>query len=185
MWISVFKVYICAWVGIKAVITSHYIAVWVSTVVTKFWLLILVTAPPVNYVVLWLQFTAVCAWYPPEWKTCFNSNIFLYFLSFFIQEHLIIHVLFWKIWLVQVLSCASRYWLHHQIVSNCPFLKCTQGLTLRRLMSYIYIYIYGAPILDVSRSYTTTQHSRKDSSGRVISSSQRSPTDCAASLCVI
>ena len=29
-------------------------------------------------------------------------------------------------------------------------------LTLRLLMSYI----YGAPILDVSRSYTTTQHSR-------------------------
>jgi len=29
-------------------------------------------------------------------------------------------------------------------------------LTLRRLMSYIYIYIYGAPILDVSRSHTTT-----------------------------
>jgi hypothetical protein len=38
---------------------------------------------------------------------------------------------------------------------------------------YIYIYIYGAPILDVSRSHTTTHHSRKDSSGRVISSSQR------------
>ena len=32
-------------------------------------------------------------------------------------------------------------------------------LTLRWLMSYIY-YIYGAPILDVSRSHTTTQHSR-------------------------
>ena len=31
-----------------------------------------------------------------------------------------------------------------------------QLLTLRRLMSYI----YGAPILDVSRSHTTTQHSR-------------------------
>jgi len=29
-------------------------------------------------------------------------------------------------------------------------------LTPRRLMSYI----YGAPILDVSRSHTTTQHSR-------------------------
>jgi hypothetical protein len=27
-------------------------------------------------------------------------------------------------------------------------------LTLRRLMSYIYIYIYGARILDVSRSHT-------------------------------
>ena len=35
-----------------------------------------------------------------------------------------------------------------------------ESLTLRRLMSYIYIYIYGAPILDVSRSHTTTQHSR-------------------------
>ena len=34
-------------------------------------------------------------------------------------------------------------------------------------------YIYGAPILDVSRSHTTTQHSWYDSSGRVISSSQR------------
>jgi len=32
----------------------------------------------------------------------------------------------------------------------------TKGLTLRRLMSFI----YGAPILDVSRSHTTTQHSR-------------------------
>ena len=27
-------------------------------------------------------------------------------------------------------------------------------------IGYIYIYIYGAPILDVSRSHTTTQHSR-------------------------
>jgi len=31
-------------------------------------------------------------------------------------------------------------------------------LTFRLLMTYIYI--YGAPILDVSRSHTTTQHSR-------------------------
>jgi len=31
-----------------------------------------------------------------------------------------------------------------------------KSLTLRRLMSYI----YAAPILDVSRSHTTTQHSR-------------------------
>ena len=44
-------------------------------------------------------------------------------------------------------------------------------LTFRLLMSYIYI--YAAPILDVYRSHTTTQHSRQDSSGRVISSSQR------------
>jgi len=32
----------------------------------------------------------------------------------------------------------------------------SSDLTLRRLM----LYIYGAPILDVSRSHTTTQHSR-------------------------
>jgi len=31
-----------------------------------------------------------------------------------------------------------------------------KSLTFRRLMSYI----YGTPILDVSRSHTTTQHSR-------------------------
>jgi len=35
-----------------------------------------------------------------------------------------------------------------------PIVK--EVLTLRRLMSYM----YGAPILDVSRSHTTTQHSR-------------------------
>ena len=42
-----------------------------------------------------------------------------------------------------------------------------------QVTNVIYIYIYRAPILDVSRSHTTTQHSRQDSSGRVISSSQR------------
>jgi len=35
-------------------------------------------------------------------------------------------------------------------------IKFLCSLTLRPLMSYI----YGAPILDVSRSHTTTQHSR-------------------------
>ena len=34
--------------------------------------------------------------------------------------------------------------------------EASRNLTLRLLMSYI----YGAPILDVSRSHTTTQHSR-------------------------
>ena len=34
--------------------------------------------------------------------------------------------------------------------------QSNDSLTLRRLMSYI----YGAPILDVSRSHTTTQHRR-------------------------
>ena len=42
---------------------------------------------------------------------------------------------------------------HHKILGARKLI-----LTLRWLMSYIYI--YGAPILDVSRSHTTTQHSR-------------------------
>ena len=48
--------------------------------------------------------------------------------------------------------------LFHLGVSRTVFvLICTViVLTLRRLMSFI----YGAPILDVSRSHTTTQHSR-------------------------
>jgi len=42
-------------------------------------------------------------------------------------------------------------------LSNPPFHGRKRArLTLRRLMSYT----YGAPILDVSRSHTTTQHSR-------------------------
>ena len=36
------------------------------------------------------------------------------------------------------------------------YFQPVSSLTLRRLMSYI----YGAPILDVSRSHTMTQHSR-------------------------
>ena len=45
---------------------------------------------------------------------------------------------------------------HFPLVSRIS----VKSLTLRLLMSYIYIYIYGAPILDVSRSHTTTHHSR-------------------------
>ena len=41
---------------------------------------------------------------------------------------------------------------------NCFKMGIKFTLTIRLLMSYIYI--YGAPILDVSRSHTTTQHSR-------------------------
>ena len=55
---------------------------------------------------------------------------------------------------------------HHFLHVNRIRVK---SLPPRLLMSYI----YGAHILDVSRSHTTTNHSRYDSSGRVISSSQR------------
>jgi len=48
-------------------------------------------------------------------------------------------------------SLLTSSWILHRLCSiQWSF------LTLRRLMSYI----YGAPILDVSRSHTTTQHSR-------------------------
>ena len=42
------------------------------------------------------------------------------------------------------------------LVHGSPSISWRPILTLRLLMSYI----YGAPILDVSRSHTTTQHSR-------------------------
>jgi len=44
----------------------------------------------------------------------------------------------------------SLFFPHYMLLTH------VNPLTLRRLMSYI----YGAPILDVSRSHTTTQHSR-------------------------
>ena len=43
-----------------------------------------------------------------------------------------------------------------QETNVCYSVGRTRLITLRRLTSYI----YGAPILDVSRSHTTTQHSR-------------------------
>ena len=81
-----------------------------------------------------------------------------------------------------VVILISFYFLFSKLqVQNCVTLNCGRGsaftdqstvyscrtvredtrllnmsLTLRLLMSYI----YGAPILDVSRSHTTTQHSR-------------------------
>jgi len=50
--------------------------------------------------------------------------------------------------------CKNTVHVEYQYQKFCVYLKLI--LTLRRLMSYI----YGAPILDVSRSHTTTQHSR-------------------------
>ena len=52
-----------------------------------------------------------------------------------------------------LLALLAHYFLHVGRIR-------VKSLTIRLLMSYIYIYIYGAPILDVSRSHTTAQHSR-------------------------
>ena len=58
---------------------------------------------------------------------------------------------YWQTWGKQAGKDTLSITFHYQLMHL---------LTLRLLMSYIYIYIYGAPILDVSRSHTTTQHSR-------------------------
>jgi len=54
-----------------------------------------------------------------------------------------------------LLALLAHHFLHVSRIS-------VKSLTIRLLMSYIYIYIYihGAPIFDVSRSHTTTHHSR-------------------------
>ena len=58
-----------------------------------------------------------------------------------------------------VLLCAVRVmasWLAHLVFQESEDVYIVLQLTLRSLT----LYIYGAPILDVSRSHTMTQHSR-------------------------
>ena len=57
---------------------------------------------------------------------------------------------------VQWLFGIFHWWYCGRSVKLNTHFHLALCLTLRRLMSYI----YGAPILDVSRSHTTTQHSR-------------------------
>ena len=53
-------------------------------------------------------------------------------------------------------SIESAFSHNNDSVPSLIIQNMYKDLTLRLLMSYI----YGAPILDVSRSYTTTHHSR-------------------------
>ena len=69
-----------------------------------------------------------------------------YYFTFLVGNQLDAQFLIWYIYL-NPLHVSSNYVL---------IFRRTIVLTLRWLMSYI----YGAPILDVSRSHTTTQHSR-------------------------
>ena len=58
-----------------------------------------------------------------------------------------------------LLALLAHHFLHVSMIrvkSLTLSMIRVKSLTLRLLMSYI----YGAPILDVSRSHTTTQHSR-------------------------
>ena len=76
------------------------------------------------------------------------------------------HPTFYHHWFKTITCSDKQLSTQHMVSTLTPVLL---HLTLRLLMSYT----YGAPILDVSRSHTMTHHSRQDSPGRVISSSQR------------
>jgi len=60
--------------------------------------------------------------------------------------------------LLQILS-PSEQWIAHLCVPCAVTTSASAGTPLLTLRS-LTLYIYGAPILDVSRSHTTTQHSR-------------------------
>ena len=57
-----------------------------------------------------------------------------------------------------IINCLTQLRLVGHFYKICIMMRGSMNvtLTLRVLMSYI----YGAPILDVSRSHTMTQHSR-------------------------
>jgi len=65
-------------------------------------------------------------------------------------------------WITELMYLIALYrrWITELMYLIALYHCWITELTLRPLMSYIYIYIYGALILDVSRSHTTTQHSR-------------------------
>ena len=61
-----------------------------------------------------------------------------------------------KTMIIPVVTYSSETWTSTAKDKNNLHIFERQILTLRSLT----LYIYGAPILDVSRSHTTTQHSR-------------------------
>ena len=62
-----------------------------------------------------------------------------------------------SLWAIGIISVRRIESIHIACQGSVTTLQTTQpNLTLKSLT----LYIYGAPILDVSRSHTTTQHSR-------------------------
>ena len=79
--------------------------------------------------------------------------------SFFLPNTMLLHY----VARIKQIPSLGTYWVSwarwiHFTTSHHTSLRSMAILTLRHLMSYIYI--YGAPILDVPRSHTTMQHSR-------------------------
>ena len=83
-----------------------------------------------------------------------SANSTLHYCASYVLDNHGIGVFQWKrttvVWGIDIMAPKKVSKLAKQRIR----IRCK--LTLRRLMSYI----YGAPILDISRSHTTTQHSR-------------------------
>jgi len=62
----------------------------------------------------------------------------------------------WPIWFTLVTRCCP--WIKKY--KTCTLRPHRAALAHRLTLRSLTLYIYGAPILDVSRSHTTTQHSR-------------------------
>ena len=116
----------------------------------------------------------------PYFHSCFNSVTHISCSKTFFFENLVIYVIMQKKYSKAeqvtdaIMEHAGFFWvinaLNPELNPICYLLALlahhflhvsrirVKSLTLRLLMSYIYI--YGAPIIDVFRSHTTTQHSR-------------------------
>ena len=88
------------------------------------------------------------------------SDVLLVLFYCFVHGCMFGILLFNYVSFVFLLLCLCILINKYILINKCSVFSLQTGilrlLTLRRLMSYI----YGAPILDVSRSHTTTQHSR-------------------------
>ena len=85
-----------------------------------------------------------------------DINIKIRLLLYNCQDRLRQWVLIMAVLNLRILLSGSFIQINFRKIGFRDGTSMELALTLRRLMSYI----YGAPILDVSRSHTTTQHSR-------------------------
>ena len=85
-----------------------------------------------------------------------DINIKIRLLLYNCQDRLRQWVLIMAVLNLRILLSGSFIQINFRKIGFRDGTSMELALTLRRLMSYI----YGAPILDVSRSHTTTQHRR-------------------------
>ena len=92
-----------------------------------------------------------------QYKGDFNHYLYIYIFTCLLPPPTIAFVVVEKEIVFFFFFLTQTSYKTYREEATCPDLDVGGiCLTLRRLMSYI----YGAPILDVSGSHTTTQHSR-------------------------